>query len=133
MQYTAGTGPYKLERVCIPVSLDKLVDGPIDHPFRHHRELVVAHHHSQQWQYVLMAKGFPGEYFLTEPLRSWSTHTLRRNSKAHLSDLDEVTRRAYLQYLYRNLEPLVVTLPYFTESTPIPGILRLIVAERDLY
>ena len=133
MQYIAGTGPYKFETVYIPVSLDELVDGPIAHPFRHHRELVVTHHHSQQWQYVLMMKSFPGYYFPTEPLRGWSTHTLQRNSKPHLSDLDEVTRRAYLQYFYRNLEPSVFTLPYFTKPTPVPRILRLIVAERDLY
>ena len=132
-QYIAGMGPYKFETVCIPVSLDELVDGPIDHPFRHHCKLVVTHYHSQQRQYVLMAKSFPGYYFLTEPLRSWSTHTLRRNSKPHLSDLDEVTRRAYLQYLYRNLEPSVFTLPYFTKPAPIPRSFRLIVAEWNLY
>ena len=59
--------------------------------------------------------------------------TLQRNWKPHLSDLIEVTRRAYLQYLYRNLDPSVFTLPHFAKPTPVPRILRLIVAEWNLY
>ena len=81
MWYTAGTGPYKFETVCVPVRFDKLVDVSVGHPFRHHRELVVIHCHSQQWQYILMTKSFPGDDFLTESLCDWSTHTLRRNWK----------------------------------------------------
>ena len=63
----------------------------------------------------------------------WSTHTHQRSSKPHLSDLDKVTRRAYLQYLYRNVDSFVFTLPYFTKPAPVPWSFRLIAAERHLY
>jgi len=39
--------PYKIEPICISMHLDKLVDVPVDHPFRYHREVVLAHCHSQ--------------------------------------------------------------------------------------
>ena len=51
----------------------------------------------------------------------------------YLSNLDEVARRAYLQYLYCNLEPFVLALPYFTKPAPTPRSFHLIVAERNLY
>ena len=50
------------------MGLDELGDIPIDHPFRYHRELVTRHRYSQQWQHVLMAKGFPCHDLLAEPL-----------------------------------------------------------------
>ena len=55
MKSTAGSRgkpevkPYKFESIGAPVGLDKLVDVPIFHPFRHHDELVLVHRHSQQW------------------------------------------------------------------------------------
>ena len=50
--------------------LDELVDVPIRHPLRHHREMVIAHCHSQQWQHVRMTKSPPRHNLLTEPLHS---------------------------------------------------------------
>ena len=75
------TESYKLKTVRVPMRLDELGDIPIGHPFRHHYKLVVPHHHSQQWQRVLMMKSFPGHGLLAEPLRGWhqpvSTSSLR--------------------------------------------------------
>ena len=48
--------------------LDKLVDVTVDHPFRYHRELVIAHRHSQQWKYVRVTETLPRDDFIAEPL-----------------------------------------------------------------
>jgi len=61
--------PYKLKPIRTPMRPGELVDVPIDHPFRYHRELVITHRHSQQWQNVLMVKGFPRYNLLAEPLQ----------------------------------------------------------------
>ena len=66
---SVGIKPYKLEPIHIPMHLDELINVPIDHPFRHHCELVIAHRHSQQWQHVLMVKGFPRHNLPAEPLQ----------------------------------------------------------------
>ena len=48
---------------------DELVDVPIVHPLRCHRELTGAHRHSQERQHVPMAKSPPHYNLLTEHLR----------------------------------------------------------------
>ena len=63
------TETYKPKTVRIPVGLGELIDIPIDHPLRHHCKLVVVHHHSQQWQHILMAKSLPRDDFRAESLR----------------------------------------------------------------
>ena len=40
--------PYELEPIRIPMSFDKLVDVPIYHPLRCHREVASVHCHTQQ-------------------------------------------------------------------------------------
>ena len=64
-----GATPYKIEPIYVPMGLGELVDVPILHPLRCHREVVLAHCHPQQWQHVWMAKGLPGHNLLTEPLQ----------------------------------------------------------------
>ena len=61
---------YKIKLVRIPIGLDELVNVSVDHPFRRHRKMPVAHCHSQQWEYVWMAETFPRHHFLAEPLCS---------------------------------------------------------------
>jgi len=48
--------------------LDKLVNVPIDHPVRHHREVRIVHCHSQQRKHVRVTEGSPGYNLLTKPL-----------------------------------------------------------------
>ena len=130
------TESYKFKTVRIPVRLDELIYISIGHPFRCHHELVVAHHHSQQWQHVLMTKGFPRHDLLAEPLCGWrqpvSTSSLT-NWKTHPFDLHKVACRKYLQNFDRNLDPLMFTLPYFGEPAFVSRVFRPVVAERDLY
>ena len=64
-----GTKPYKLEPIRIPIPLDKLVDVPVCHPFGYHREVAIAHCHSQERGHIRMAKGFPQHNLVAEPLR----------------------------------------------------------------
>ena len=63
-----GVRPYKVESIHIPMYLDKLVDVAVDHPFRYHREMVIAHCHPQQWKNVRVAEALPCYNFLAEPL-----------------------------------------------------------------
>ena len=128
--------PHKLKTVRIPVHLDELGDISIGHPFRHHHELVIAHHHSQQWQYVLMAKSFPRDDFLAESLccRHLLVNTCASTTwKTHSCDLNKVARYEYLQNLDCNLDPFMFALPYFSESALISRGFRPIVAEWDLH
>ena len=119
----AGTGLYKLETVHIPVGPDEPVDVPIDHPLQHHCKLVLTHHHSQQWQHILMMKSFPGDKLLTQALHgrhqpvTMHTSTIR---KTNLCNLNKVACRKHIQHLDFNLDSFVFTLPYFRKPTSIP-------------
>lgn len=70
MRLAVGVKSYKPETIRIPVHLDKLVDVPIEHPLRYHREVPFAHCHAQQRQYVRVAKGIPHHGVLAESLRN---------------------------------------------------------------
>jgi len=50
--------------------LDKLVDSPVDHPVRYHREVRIAHCRSQQWDHIWMAEGSPDYNFRAKTLRN---------------------------------------------------------------
>ena len=130
------TESYELKTVRIPVRHDELGDISISHPFRRHHELVVAHHHSQQWQRVPITESFPGHDLLAESLRGWrqpvSASSLT-NWKTHPFDLHKVAQRKYPQNLDRNLDPFMFAPPYISESASISRVFRPIVAEWDLY
>jgi len=59
---------YKFKPISLLMGLDKLIYIPTRHPLRHHDEVVIFHRHSQQWQHVRVAKGFPPYCFFAEPL-----------------------------------------------------------------
>ena len=48
--------------------LYELSNAAVWHPLRHHRELCLRHHHSQQRQHVRMAESFPRYELPAEPL-----------------------------------------------------------------
>ena len=60
---------YQLESIRFPMRLNKLVDIPTDHPFRHHSKLVFAHCNTQKRQHIGMAKSIPCHNLFAEPLR----------------------------------------------------------------
>ena len=68
------SGTYKFEPIRIPMRLDELGDIPIDHPFRDHRKEIFPHRHSQQREYIRMAKGLPCYNFLAEHLCDHGDH-----------------------------------------------------------
>ena len=53
----------------VSLRLKELVDVPVGHPLRCHRELVIAHSYSQQWQHISMTKGFPSHNLLAKFLQ----------------------------------------------------------------
>jgi len=63
-----GSRPYKLEPIHIPMCLNELLDIPIDHPFRNHREEPFPHCHSQKREHIRMVEGSPCYNFLAEHL-----------------------------------------------------------------
>ena len=60
--------------------LDKLVDVPVGHPFRDHRENLFVHLYPQQREHIGMAEAFPCYNFLAEPLHDhnqlFNTHLI---------------------------------------------------------
>jgi len=71
---------YERQSICPHTRLHKLVDVPIFHPVRNHRESILGNRHTQQWQHVRVMKVLPSYYFLTEPLYGiWS---VRRHAQA---------------------------------------------------
>ena len=64
-----GMTPYEFERICFPVGLDELVNIPINHPFRYHREFVFVRCNTQERQHIWMTKSVPGYNLLAKHLR----------------------------------------------------------------
>lgn len=128
--------PYKLKPIRILMRFDEPVYVPIFHPFRRHREFVIAHCRSQQRQHVRMVKGFPCHNFLTEPLhRPRSAHQptpLQNEFAAYAFDLVKVTRRVYPQNFDGDAATLVLTLPHVAIPTAIQRGVRLLIAKWNL-
>jgi len=63
-----GCSTYKLNTVHMLIPPDKLVDVPIFHPRRNHREPLVTHCHSDQRQNVRVPEVLPGYPLSAESL-----------------------------------------------------------------
>ena len=126
---------YKLEPIRLSMHLDKLVDVPVCHPLRHHRELGITHRDSQQRQYIWMSKGIPRHYLLAEPLHGSASAgqlTLPETLGTDSCDFIEITCRVNPQHLNCNLAILVFTLPHVGVPAAISRGIGSIVAEWDL-
>ena len=115
--------PYKLESVHIPTGLNEFVDVPFYHPLRYHRELVVTHCRTQQWQHVRMTKGFPRHNLLAEPLHrlvSSPTRVIRKVVQTpRACNFPEIAGRVYPQNLDRDLATLVIAHPHVREPATV--------------
>jgi hypothetical protein len=118
------------------MGLDELVDVPIYHPLRYHRELVGVHCHTQQWQHVRMAKSFPRHNFLAEFLHqsiSSPTRVIREAVQiTHACNFLEIAGRVYPQNLDRDLATLVIAHPHVREPAAVQRDIRSVVTNRDL-
>jgi hypothetical protein len=116
------------------MSLDELVDVPIYHPLRYHREMVGANCHTQQWQHVWMAKGPPCHNLLAEPLHqsvSSPTCVIRKVVQTtHACNFPGIDGWVYTQN--PNLATLVFVHPRVREKIAVQRAVRSIADKRNL-
>jgi len=119
-----GRKTYKIESICILVCSHELVDVPVWHPLRHHRELSLRHDHSQQRQHVRMTKSLPRYELSAEPLQGLQSTRrqelrLAAPTATHAGNLLQVTVDVCPQRLDCNLLPAVFALPHIPKPTTV--------------
>ena len=131
-----GVRSYKVKPIHIPVCLDELVDVSIDHPFRYHRKMPIAHCHAQQWKHILVAEAFPRHNFLAEPLctdqSALSVHFREFRVMTHANNLFKVACRVHSENLDCNLATLIFAHPNISIPTLVQRLSRLVITMWDV-